>query len=101
MQLDLTIPLQRHLKFKNLSCGEPLGRQCCWDLHVITLQGRPSLLAVHCATRYTFTLFDVSAAQWGALQGLWKCNDALAKLNAERLSHMNLHSNLTPAILSH
>lgn len=68
MQLGLTIPLQRHLKLKNLPYGEPLDRQYCWDLHVITLQGRPSLLAVHCATRYTFTLFDVSAAQWGALQ---------------------------------
>jgi hypothetical protein len=66
MQLGLTIPLQRHLKLKNLSYGEPLDRQYCWDLHVITLQGRPSLLAVHCATRYTFTLFDVTMFQWEA-----------------------------------
>lgn len=68
MQLGLTIPLQRHLKLKNLSYGEPLDRQYCWDLHIITLQGRPSLLAVHCATRYTFTLFDLSVVQWGTLQ---------------------------------
>ena len=75
MQLGLTVPLQRHLKLKNLSCGEPLDRQYCWDLHVITLQGRPSLLAVHCATRYAFTLLDVTAFQWRTpqdtfLQGL-------------------------------
>ncbi|MDD3164489.1 MAG: hypothetical protein PHS97_01375 [Oscillospiraceae bacterium] len=68
MQLGLTIPLQRYLKLKNLPYGEPLDRQYCWDLHVITLQGRPSLLAVHCATRYTVTLFDVTIFQWGALQ---------------------------------
>lgn len=68
MQLGVTIPLQRHLKIKSLPYGEPLDRQYCWDLHKITLQGRPCLLAVHCATRYTFTLFDVSTAQWADLQ---------------------------------
>ena len=35
------------------------------------------------------------------LQSLWKCNDAIAKLNIERLEHMDLHRNLTPAILSY
>ena len=35
------------------------------------------------------------------LQDLWKCNDAIAKLNVERLEHMNLRRNLTPAILSY
>lgn len=68
MQLGLTIPLRRNLKLKNLPYGEPLDRQYCWDLHVITLKGRPSLLAVHCATRYTFTLFDVTVFQWKTLQ---------------------------------
>lgn len=36
-----------------------------------------------------------------ALQKVWKCNDALAKLNVERLQTMNLRKNLTPAILSY
>ena len=35
------------------------------------------------------------------LQALWKCNDAIAQLNIERLDHMDLHRNLTPAILSY
>ena len=35
------------------------------------------------------------------LQALWKCNNAIAKLNIERLSAMDLHRNLTPAILSY
>ena len=34
------------------------------------------------------------------LQALWKCNDAIAKLNVERLEQMDLRRNLTPAILS-
>lgn len=36
-----------------------------------------------------------------ALQALWKCNDKLAQLNYERIQHMNLRENLTPAILSY
>ncbi len=35
------------------------------------------------------------------LQKLWKCNDSLTDLNVERLRHMNLEGNLTPAILSY
>ena len=35
------------------------------------------------------------------LQGLWRCNDAIARLNVERLEHMDLRRNLTPAILSY
>ena len=36
-----------------------------------------------------------------ALQALWKCNDAIAALNVERLAAMDLRRNLTPAILSY
>lgn len=64
MELGLTIPLQRF-------CGQPPpprgtepDRRFCWDLHVITLQGRKSLLAVHCHSRYTFVLFDLPAPAW-------------------------------------
>lgn len=35
------------------------------------------------------------------LQSLWKCNDALAELNVERLRTMDLHNRLTPAILAY
>ena len=35
------------------------------------------------------------------LQTLWKCNDAIAKLNTERLSVMELRRRLTPAIVSY
>lgn len=36
-----------------------------------------------------------------ALQSLWRCNDAIAALNVERLRTMDLQRNLTPAILSY
>ena len=35
------------------------------------------------------------------LQALWKCNDAIAKLNVERLSAMDLRRHLTPAVVSY
>ncbi len=35
------------------------------------------------------------------LQALWKCSGPLTKLNVERLKHMDLRRNLTPAILAY
>lgn len=69
MQLGLTIPLQKHLKMKVLPCAVPLARRFCWDLHQISLHGCSCLLAVHCSSRYAFTLFDLNAAEWGKLPG--------------------------------
>ena len=35
------------------------------------------------------------------LQKLWRCNDAIAALNVERLRNMDLRSRLTPAVLAY
>ena len=35
------------------------------------------------------------------LQKLWGCNDSIARQNVERIENMELHKNLTPAILSY
>ena len=35
------------------------------------------------------------------LQKLWKCNDQIASLNVERLRHMDLRRDLTPAVLAY
>lgn len=67
MELGLTIPLQRHLQVKQLAYGNPQHGFYCWDLHKITLHGRPCLLAVHTHTRYALTLFDLSPGQWNGL----------------------------------
>lgn len=34
-------------------------------------------------------------------RSLWGCNEKIAVLNVERLAHMDLHKNLTPALLSY
>lgn len=67
IELGLTIPLQRHLRVKALPCGQEPDRCFCWDLHAIPLRGRSSLLAVHCHTRYTFVLYDLSRLDWDRL----------------------------------
>lgn len=71
MELGLTFPMQRFLKQKSLAYGTEPNRQYCWDLHVIPLRGRKSLLAVHCYSRYVFVRFDVSPMEWGDLAGLF------------------------------
>lgn len=50
------------------------------------------------AERLKAVLQTMSAKE---LQSLWKCNDAIAKLNVERLEHMDLRCNLTPAIIAY
>jgi hypothetical protein len=76
IELGLTIPLQRHLHLKALPYPQEQNRRFCWDIHVIPLRGRPSLLAVHCHTRYTFVLYDLNHLEWERLpdvflDGLW------------------------------
>lgn len=38
---------------------------------------------------------------YGQAKELWKCNDKLAELNFERVQHMDLKRQLTPAIISY
>ena len=71
VELGLTIPLQRHLHIKALSYGQEPDRRFCWDLHIIPLRGRPSLPAVHCHTRYTFVLYDLSHLEWERLPDIF------------------------------
>ena len=72
IELGLTIPLQRHLHIKALPYGQEPDRRFCWDLHVITLRGRSSLLAVHCHSRYTFVLYDLSRLDWERLPEVFR-----------------------------
>lgn len=74
MELGLTIPLQRHLGIIALPYGEEPDRRFCWDIHVISLRGRPSLLAVHCYSRYAFVLYGLSCLDWERLMDVF-CED--------------------------
>ena len=72
MELGLTFPLQRFLNMKPPAYGTETDRRLCWDLHVIDLQGRRCLLAVHCHSRYTFVRYDVAPFQWADISGLFR-----------------------------
>lgn len=72
IELGLTIPLQRHLHVKALPYGQEPDRRFCWDLHVISLRGCSSLLAVHCHSRYTFVLYDLSRLDWERLPDIFR-----------------------------
>ena len=72
MELGLTFPLQHFLKLKTPAYGTQPDRRFCWDLHVIDLRGRKSLLAVHCHSRYTFVRYDVPPLLWADLPGLFR-----------------------------
>ena len=50
------------------------------------------------AERLLGALRRLSYAQ---LKALWRCSDAIARQNAERLAHMDLRRNLTPALFSY
>lgn len=77
MELGLTIPIQRFLHLPPPDYGVEPDRRYCWDLHVINLRGRNSLLAVHCYSRYTFVCYNLSPLEWANLPaafetGLWE-----------------------------
>ena len=59
-------------------------------------QGLPAFLP-----RTERLLAALRAMDGRQLQRLWKCNDAIAALNRERLAHMDLERQLTPALLSY
>jgi len=46
-------------------------------------------------------LAKLKAMDYEALKSLWKCSDKIAEQNHERIQHMDLHRQLTPAILAY
>lgn len=86
IELGLTFPLQRFLKQKTPDYGRQSDRRLCWDLHVISLRGAKSPLAVHSHSRYTFVLYGLSRPEWERLPDtfLWGLRQSLAALGFSR-----------------
>ena len=74
----------------------PPAKKMAADTDSLAADGLPALLER--TERLKAVLQEMSPAE---LQALWKCNDAIAKRNVERLSAMDLRRRLTPAILSY
>lgn len=71
MQLGYTIPLQRHLKMKSPPYGSTCDLRFCWELHMLKLSGKASLIAVHGSSRYTLLLYHLRPADWKRLPELF------------------------------
>ena len=72
------------------------AKQMRTDLDTLAPRDLPAFLPE--ARRLLSALRALSPAE---LQALWKCNDAIAALNVERLRTMDLEQGLTPALLSY
>ena len=68
MQLGITIPLQKFLKWKPLVYGEPENLFFCWDLHVIRFHGENTLMAVNASNAFTVILWKMEWADWEILE---------------------------------
>ena len=66
------------------------------DTDSFAVDGLP--LFLERAQRLKAALQEMTPAE---LQALWRCNDAIARLNLQRLSSMDLRRRLTPAVLSY
>lgn len=66
------------------------------DLDTFSAKSMPMFLSE--AERLLAALRERSAEE---LKRLWKCNDAIASLNVERLDHMDLRRAQTPALLAY
>lgn len=67
MQLGITIPLQKHLKLKSNTYGEPIDLFFCWELHKIRYQGKNSLIIINANNRFGILLWGMKAADWKQL----------------------------------
>ena len=72
------------------------AKKMLWDTDTLPWRDLPLFL------EDTRDLLDrLRGMDYGELKALWRCNDQIAKLNFERLQRMDLHRNLTPAILAY
>ena len=77
MQLGITIPLQKFLKWKPPVYGEPENLFFCWDLHVIRFHGENTLMAVNASNAFTVILWKMEWADWENLEE--KVREAIRK----------------------
>lgn len=72
MEFGYTIPLQRYLKMELLPPKELTAPFFCWDLHILTVQGRKSALAMNRSSRYSILLYGMKETDWIILPELIK-----------------------------
>lgn len=67
MELGITIPLQKFLKWQAPPYGAAQDLFFCWDLHVIRFHGADTLMAVNASNAFTVILWDMKPEDWNML----------------------------------
>ncbi len=64
MELGITIPLQKHLKIKELNYGGITDLFFCWELHIIRFQKKNLLIVVNASNRFCCIMAGMMAKDW-------------------------------------
>lgn len=70
MEYGITIPFQNYLSLKKPAYGEEKDLFFCWEVHVITLQGVKTLIAVNACNCYTVAAAGIKKNDWENFTGL-------------------------------
>ena len=70
MEFCYTLPLQRRLNMKPPIPQTAAAPFFCWDVHLLTVQGRKAVLAMNRASRYSLLLYGMNRADWTRLPEL-------------------------------
>lgn len=70
MEFCYTLPLQRRLNMKPLTSQTAAAPFFCWDVHLLTVQGRKAVLAMNRASRYSLLFYGMNRADWTHLPEL-------------------------------
>lgn len=70
MEFGYTVPLQRYLKMELPPPKERTAPFFCWDLHIQTVQGRKTALAMNRSSRYSILLYGMKETDWKVLPEL-------------------------------
>ena len=64
MELGITIPLQKHLKIKELNYGGITDLFFCWELHIIRFEKKNLLIVVNASNRFCCIMAGMMAKDW-------------------------------------
>lgn len=67
MEFCYTRPLQKRLNMKPPVPQTAAAPFFCWDIHMLTVQGRKAVLAMNRASRYSLLFYGMNRADWTRL----------------------------------
>ena len=106
MEFSYTVPLQKYLKMELPPPKERTAPFFCWDLHILTVQGRKTALAMNRNSRYSILLYGMKETDWKVLPELIEqeikaviLREGLSEFEAERYFALPSHGQTSTASL--